>query len=107
MTVTARPPVLGDDELQAALSAEDAPRWELVGGKLVTVVACEGFVGALAFVEAVGRLAEEMNHHPDIDIRYDRVTLALVTHDADGITRLDVDLARAIDAVDTGVRRSD
>ena len=46
-----------------------------------------------------GRLAEEQNHHPDIDIRYNRVTLALVTHDSGGITQLDIELARAIDAI--------
>ena len=51
----------------------------------------------------VGRLAEEANHHPDIDIRYNRVTLALVTHDSGGITRLDLDLAQAIDGI-TGRR---
>jgi 4a-hydroxytetrahydrobiopterin dehydratase len=59
-------------------------------------------MGALAFVAAVGQLAEEANHHPDIDIRYNRVTLALVTHDSGGITRLDIELARAIDGVATG-----
>ena len=59
-------------------------------------------MGALALVNAVGELAEQANHHPDIDIRYDRVTLALVTHDSGGITQLDIDLARAIDGVDTG-----
>jgi 4a-hydroxytetrahydrobiopterin dehydratase len=52
----------------------------------------------------VGQLAEEANHHPDIDIRYNRVTLALVTHDSGGITRLDIELARAIDGVTTGVQ---
>jgi 4a-hydroxytetrahydrobiopterin dehydratase len=97
-------PVLSEDELVAALSGPDAPRWELAGGKLVKVVACSGFVGSLAFVEAVGQLAEEANHHPDIDIRYDRVTLALVTHDSAGVTRLDIELARAIDRITAGVR---
>ena len=58
---------------------------------------CDDFVAALAFVGDVGRLAEEADHHPDIDIRYDRVTLALMTHDSDGITQADLDLARAID----------
>ena len=57
---------------------------------------------ALSFVAEVGRLAEEANHHPDIDIRYNRVTLALVTHDSGGITQLDIDLARAIDDLSAG-----
>jgi 4a-hydroxytetrahydrobiopterin dehydratase len=77
-----------------------------MGGKLVKVVRCSGFTGALAFVTAVGELAEAANHHPDIDIRYDRVTLALVTHDSGGITQLDIDLARAVDAVTTGTADS-
>lgn len=97
-------PVLSESEVQAALAAPDGPRWELIGGRLVTSVVCEGFVGALAFVTAVGQLAEEANHHPDIDIRYNRVTLALVTHDSEGITQRDLDLAGAIDGVATGVR---
>jgi 4a-hydroxytetrahydrobiopterin dehydratase len=97
-------PLLSEDELAAALSDSDGPRWELAGGKLIKAVACSGFVGSLAFVEAVGQLAEDANHHPDIDIRYNRVTLALVTHDSGGITRLDIELARAIDGITIGVQ---
>jgi 4a-hydroxytetrahydrobiopterin dehydratase len=100
-------PVLDDDTVTEALSSADGPRWQLVGGKLVKVVACDGFVGSLAYVGAVGELAEESNHHPDIDIRYNRVTLALITHDSGGITQLDLDLARAIDAVTTGTTGTD
>ncbi len=88
--------------MRAALSEADGPRWELLGGALVNVVTCQGFVGALAFVSAVGALAEEADHHPDIDIRYNRVTLALVTHDSDGVTQLDLDLAKAIDGITVG-----
>ncbi len=95
-------PVLSEDDLQAALLAADRPHWELMGGKLVKSVTCRDFVEALSFVAEVGRLAEEANHHPDIDIRYSRVTLALVTHDSGGITQLDIDLARAIDNLSAG-----
>ena len=98
-------PVLSDAEVQAALAPPDGPGWELVGGRLVKLVTCDGFVGALAFVNEVGQLAEQANHHPDIDIRYNRVTMALVTHDSGGITQLDLDMARAIDRVRSGVRR--
>jgi 4a-hydroxytetrahydrobiopterin dehydratase len=97
-------PVLSESEVEEALARPDGPRWELMGGKLVKAVTCDGFVGALAFVNAVGELAEEANHHPDIDIRYNRVTLALVTHDSGGITQFDLDLARSIDGVTAGVR---
>ena len=61
-----------------------------------TVVA-PTFVDAIALVDRVADLAESANHHPDIDIRYRRVTFALVTHDAGGITQADLDLAAAID----------
>jgi len=96
-------PVLSDEDLQAALAAADGPRWELMGGKLVKAVTCRDFAEALSFVVEIGRLAEEANHHPDIDIRYNRVTLALVTHDSGGITQLDIDLALAIDRAATGM----
>jgi len=97
-------PLLSDADVEAALAPPDGPGWELVGGKLVKLVTCDGFVGALTFVNEIGQLAEKANHHPDIDIRYNRVTLALVTHDSGGITQLDLDMARAIDGVHAGVR---
>ncbi len=89
--------MLAEPEVIAALAGDDGPDWHLIGGKLVKTVVCADFVGALAFVGSVGELAEAADHHPDIDIRYNRVTLSLVTHDVDGITRLDLDLARLID----------
>ena len=55
------------------------------------------FRASLAFVNKVGDLAEDAGHHPDIDIRYNKVRLALVTHDAGGITQKDFDLAAAAD----------
>ncbi len=94
-----RPAALDDGAVAAALSAADAPAWDLVDGQLVKVVECAGFPAALEFVVAVGTLAEEADHHPDIDIRWRTVRLALVTHDAGGITELDFALARAIDAL--------
>ena len=96
-------PVLEEADLRAALDAPDGPKWELAGGKLVKAVRCESFPAALEFVGEVGRLAEEANHHPDIDIRYRSVTLALVTHDSGGITRHDLELARKIDGIRTGL----
>jgi 4a-hydroxytetrahydrobiopterin dehydratase len=92
--------VLSDAEVESALSADGGPAWVLAAGALVKTVTCADFVAALDFVAAVGRLAEAANHHPDIDIRYNRVTLALVTHDSGGITRLDLDLAAQVDALD-------
>ena len=59
----------------------------------------EDFVAALAFVNAVGQAAEEMQHHPDIDIRWNKVRLVLSTHSEGGLTQLDVELAHQIDAL--------
>ena len=95
----ARPTVLVDEELSVALTGPDAPAWDLVDGRLVKTVVCSSFPAALDFVLGVGRLAEEADHHPDIDIRWRTVSLALVTHDAGGITELDISLARAVDAL--------
>lgn len=57
----------------------------------------DDFAGSLAFVNKVGAEAEEMNHHPDIDIRWNKVTLTLSTHSEGGITQLDIELAIRID----------
>ena len=95
----ARPGRLDPAAVRAALAAPDGPAWELVDGTLVKTVECPSFPAALDFVVAVGRLAEEADHHPDIDIRWRTVRLLLVTHDAGGLTELDLALARAVDAV--------
>jgi 4a-hydroxytetrahydrobiopterin dehydratase len=75
--------------------------WERQRAELVKVVTAKDFAQALAYVNAVGALAEEANHHPDIDIRWNKVTLRLSTHSAGGITRADLDMARRIDALPT------
>jgi 4a-hydroxytetrahydrobiopterin dehydratase len=70
--------------------------WQVEKGDLVRVFSFADFREALAFVNQVGELAEAAGHHPDIDIRYNRVRLALVTHDAGGLTTKDFDLATKI-----------
>ena len=95
----ARPVALGPGALAAALAEPDAPRWALEDGRLVKVVECATFPAAIDFVVALAARAEEADHHPDIDIRWRTVRLVLVTHDAGGITELDVALAREIDAL--------
>ncbi len=89
-------PVLSADEVDAAL-AEQGLAWERVGDELVTTVELRDFAAALAFVNAVGAAAEAANHHPDIDIRWNKVHLVLSTHSAGGLTVLDIALAAAID----------
>ena len=73
--------------------------WEEVDGKLEAVVKKKDFVEAMAFVNQVADIAEELNHHPDIDIRWNTVTLRAWTHTEGGITDKDRDLAARIDAV--------
>lgn len=75
--------------------------WEREGAVLVKVHTGRAFADALAYVNAVGELAEQMDHHPDIDIRWNRVTLRLTTHSAGGITEADLELGRRIDALPT------
>ncbi len=89
-------PLLSEDEIRARLVG--LPDWERRGGEIRRSYSFPDFRAALAFVNRVGQLAEAMNHHPDIDIRYSRVTLALTSHDAGGLTARDFELARQIGA---------
>lgn len=74
--------------------------WTLDGGMIRKTYTFKNFVEAMAWVTQVAFLAEAHGHHPDIDIRYNRVTLALVTHDAGNqVTQKDLDLARAIEQI--------
>jgi 4a-hydroxytetrahydrobiopterin dehydratase len=87
---------LDDAGIAAALGR--VPGWERVGMEIRRTYRFGDFREALAFVNRVGDLAEAAGHHPDIDIRYNAVTLALTTHDAGGLSAKDFELARAIDA---------
>ncbi|HEY0161243.1 MAG TPA: 4a-hydroxytetrahydrobiopterin dehydratase [Edaphobacter sp.] len=84
---------------QAALDnlANTNPNWKLEDGKLVRDWTFKDFVQAMEFVNRIAGVAETANHHPDIDIRYNRVRLALVSHDAGGITQRDARMAARID----------
>jgi 4a-hydroxytetrahydrobiopterin dehydratase len=73
--------------------------WERDGNELVKVVRKYDFRGALSYVNDVGRLAEEAGHHPDIELRWNTVTLRLRTHSLGGITDADLSLARRIDGL--------
>jgi len=82
---------------QAKSKLASLPGWEISAGELVRTYKFADFVAALGFVNRVGQLAEKAGHHPDIDIRYNKVRLALVTHDAGGLTSKDFDLAAQAD----------
>jgi 4a-hydroxytetrahydrobiopterin dehydratase len=73
------------------------PEWSETNGAIQRTVLYKDFKGAMAFVDKVADLAEAADHHPDILIRYNKVTLSLSTHDASGITEKDFDLAEQID----------
>ncbi|HWD55718.1 MAG TPA: 4a-hydroxytetrahydrobiopterin dehydratase [Acidimicrobiales bacterium] len=96
-------PVLAESEVDRALE-EQHLHWTRAGGELTTTVKLHDFAAALAFVNAVGAVAEAANHHPDIDIRWNTVRLALTTHDSGGITLLDLALAAAVDRIRPDVR---
>jgi 4a-hydroxytetrahydrobiopterin dehydratase len=85
---------LTDQQIEQALAS--LPNWALKNGELLQERTFKDFVLAMAFVNDVARVAEVAGHHPDIDIRYNRVRLALVTHDAGGITQNDTALAQKI-----------
>ena len=85
---------LSEEELNALV--RELPRWKLEDGQLVNQWTFADFAAAMAFVNRIAEFAEEANHHPDIDIRYNRVKLALVSHDAGGITARDAAMARRI-----------
>jgi 4a-hydroxytetrahydrobiopterin dehydratase len=73
------------------------PDWKRKGTVISRTFQFKDFPAAMKFVDAVAALAEQAWHHPDIDIRWNKVTLALTTHDAGGLTRKDFDLARQFD----------
>ena len=85
---------LSQDELRALLI--ELPEWAIQDGMLVRFWTFDDFPQAMAFVNRVAELAERAGHHPDIDIRYNRVKLALVSHDAGGITARDAKMARQL-----------
>jgi 4a-hydroxytetrahydrobiopterin dehydratase len=90
---------LSDIEVQRALGAHAG--WTRRGNAITKTFEFATFPEAIAFVNRVAEAAERMDHHPDIDIRYTKVTSSLSTHSAGGITQRDFKLAEAIDGVAT------
>ena len=75
------------------------PEWKKCAATITRTFQFKDFPGAIKFVRAVARLAEAAWHHPDIDIRWNKVTLTLTTHDAGGLTGKDFALAQKFDAL--------
>ncbi len=90
-----RMPKLSEDEIQDHLRR--LPGWTRDGETLTKQYQFADFIHAMQFVNHVAQDAEAANHHPDIDIRYNKVTLALTTHDSGGLTQNDINLAAEAD----------
>ncbi|MGH8047130.1 MAG: 4a-hydroxytetrahydrobiopterin dehydratase [Chthoniobacterales bacterium] len=96
------PATLSPSDIKTRL--EDVPEWKLVvddkrveGDSIVRTFTLGNFVEAVEFVNQLTELAEDANHHPDVDIRWNKVTLRLSTHSKGGLTKADFDLAAQID----------
>jgi 4a-hydroxytetrahydrobiopterin dehydratase len=88
---------LTSDQIKSALpSVKD---WQKQSAEIRRTFQFKDFTAAMEFVNNVARIAEAANHHPDIDIRWNKVTLALATHSEGGLTQNDFDLAKKIDAL--------
>ncbi|HMD95324.1 MAG TPA: 4a-hydroxytetrahydrobiopterin dehydratase [Trebonia sp.] len=89
---------LTSEQVTAELAA--TPGWQLADGQITRTVTRKDFRDALLFVNAVGYVAERANHHPDVFISWNKVTLTLVTHSAGGLTKNDFALAREVNDLD-------
>ncbi|HEY6348530.1 MAG TPA: 4a-hydroxytetrahydrobiopterin dehydratase [Candidatus Angelobacter sp.] len=83
--------VLTDSEVQQALGSLKG--WQRQGQAIQRVFEFPDFKAAMQFVNKIADAAEQANHHPDIDVRYNKVTLALISHDSGGVTQRDVKMA--------------
>ena len=90
-----RPRALTADEVTAGLAA--LPAWTGDSSAIERTVEAPTFPAAIELVRQAAEVAEEMDHHPDIDVRWRRVRLVLSTHDAGGVTTLDLEQARRLD----------
>jgi 4a-hydroxytetrahydrobiopterin dehydratase len=87
------------DEKQIKAGLNNLRGWKWNDSEISKVYELKDFVHAMGFVNSVALLAEKANHHPDIDIRWNKVTLTLSTHSAGGLTEKDFSLATQIDAL--------
>ena len=95
--------LLSESEIQDRLSS--VPGWRREGKTIVREFEFKDFLGAIDFVNRIAEAAEAAWHHPDIDVRWNKVRLSLSTHDQGGLTTKDFDLARAFDFKATEQRR--
>ncbi|HEY4569175.1 MAG TPA: 4a-hydroxytetrahydrobiopterin dehydratase [Kribbella sp.] len=88
--------LLTDDQIDLAIR-DHLPQWKVVDNELVRSIKSDTFLDGIRLVATVAQLAESMQHHPDIDIRYTTITFHVSSHEAGGITDDDLILARHID----------
>jgi 4a-hydroxytetrahydrobiopterin dehydratase len=84
---------------QVSLKLKAIPEWSAKAQALSRTFKFDGFLMSIAFVRRVAKRAEKNQHHPDIDVRYDKVTLMLTTHDEGGLTEKDFTLAEQCDEI--------
>ncbi len=89
--------LLSDSEIEAKLGEVDG--WERSGAAIAKTFERDDFVGSVRFVESLVEPAEGMNHHPDVEISWDKVTVTISTHSEGGLTANDFELAKKIDAL--------
>jgi 4a-hydroxytetrahydrobiopterin dehydratase len=87
--------LLSEKEITVQLAK--LPLWSRAGKEILRTIECDDFVRAMGLVNSIALLAERADHHPDIDIRWNKVLLTLSTHSAGGLTEKDFALAEAID----------
>jgi 4a-hydroxytetrahydrobiopterin dehydratase len=87
-------------EDQVAVNLSLLPLWRHEENKLVKTFTKDTFMNAIVFVNAIAKLAEEANHHPDLRIQYNKVTVFLSTHDSHGVTGKDFLLAQQIESLE-------
>ena len=90
-------PVLTDNEVKQSLGKLKG--WQQSGKAIQRVFEFPDFKAAMQFVNKVADAAEQAQHHPDIDIRYNKVTMALVSHDSGGVTERDMGMAEKINQI--------
>lgn len=91
------------DEVRELLTA-NLKSWSFDGTHITRAVKFKTFVEAFSFMTAIALVAEKMDHHPEWSNVYNSVTIKLNTHDANGITQMDIDLAQAIDRLYEGYK---
>ena len=89
--------LLDDDAIEARLAELEG--WERDGDAIAKTFELEDFVGSVEFVKKLVEPAEDMNHHPDLTVSWNKVTVSITTHAAGGLTENDFELAKRIDAL--------